>query len=43
MLDHDGNINSIIKITEDPTLGNPEIGTCEAGVSSIMAFISTTL
>ena len=43
MLDHDGNINSNINITEDPTVENPAMGTCEVGVRSIMTSISTTL
>ena len=40
MLDHDGNINSNINTTEDSTVENPVIGTCEVGVSSIMTSIS---
>ena len=43
MMDHDGNINSNLKITEDPTTENPAMGTCEVGVSSIMKSISPTL
>ena len=43
MLDHDGNINSIINIPENQTVENLAIGTCEVGLSSIMTSISTTL
>ena len=43
MLDHDGNINSNINNTEDSSVENPAIGTCEVGVSSIMTSISPTL
>ena len=43
MLDHDDNINCNINITEDSTVENPEMGTCEVGVGSIMTSISHTL
>ena len=43
MMDHDGNINSNLKIPEDPTVENPAMVTCEVGVSSIMTSISPTL
>ena len=32
MMDHDGNINSNLKMTEDPTVENPAMGTYEVGV-----------
>ena len=43
MLDHDGNINSNINITEDPTVENTAMGTCEVGAISIMTSISPTI
>ena len=43
MMDHDGNINSNLNISEDQIVENPAMGKNNVGISSIMTSIYPTL